>query len=61
MKLYKVAASSMTGTYSAGTFAAESKAEAIEKARKNYRNSGIGRSLNDVGAFRFYVTETIEN
>ena len=55
MKEYKVMASSMTATYRAGRFVADSAAEAIEMARENYRNSQAGRTMNDIGAFRFYV------
>lgn len=55
MKVYKIGASNFYGTYDAGTFVAESEAEAIEKARERYRTSDLGRALNDTGAFRFYV------
>ena len=44
----------MRGTYNAGRFCAESIEEAIEMAREAYRNSSLGRTLKDVGAFRFY-------
>jgi hypothetical protein len=50
-----VKASSMSATYSAGVYCTDSDAEAIEQARENYRDSSLGRSLKDVGAFRFYV------
>lgn len=55
MKPYKVMASSMTATYTAGTFCADSAAEACEQARNNYRDSQLGRTLKDAGAFRFYT------
>jgi hypothetical protein len=54
---YKVMASSLTATYTAGRFVANSSAEAIEMARESYRNSDLGRRLNDVRAFRFYVVD----
>lgn len=57
MKVYSIGASSFHGTYSAGRFVADSVEEAIEKAKEQYRNSPLGRSLKDVGAFRFYVTK----
>jgi hypothetical protein len=57
--VYKIGASNFHGTYDAGSFVAESKEEAIDKARNSYRNSSTGRSLNDVGAFRFYVQESM--
>lgn len=57
MKQYKVMASSMTATYSAGIFVANSKDEAIEAAKDNYRNSSLGRQLKDVGSFRFYTVD----
>lgn len=56
-KLYRVKASSMVATYTAGTFVADSPAEACEMARDHYRDSDLGRTLKDVGAFRFYATE----
>lgn len=52
---FKVMASSMTGTYSAGRFVAESAEDACDQARADYRNSGTGRALKDAGAFRFYT------
>lgn len=55
MKEYKVMCSSMFATYSTGRFVASSAEEACQMARDNYRNSSVGRSLNDVGAFRFYT------
>ena len=55
MRVYKMGASSMSGTYTAGTFVAESEDEAQEKAREAYRNSPLGRGLKNAGAFRFYV------
>jgi hypothetical protein len=56
-KLYRVKASSMTATYTVGTFVADSPEEACEKGREDYRRSDVGRSLRDVGAFRFYANE----
>jgi len=55
MKEYKVMASSMTATYRAGRFVANSKEEAIRMAQDDYRKSELGRTLKDCGAFRFYV------
>ena len=55
MKEYKIMCSSMSATYSAGSFIASSQEEACQMARDEYRNSSLGRSLNDVGAFRFYT------
>ena len=54
-KEYKVMASSLTGTYSAGRFVAESPEDACEQARAAYRNSSLGRTMRDAGAFRFYT------
>jgi len=56
-KEYKVMASSFRGTYTAGRFVAASAADAIEAARANYRNSDLGRTMKDVGAFRFYTVD----
>lgn len=50
-----VKASSMTATYSAGIYCTDSDAEAIEQAREHYAQSSMGRTMRDVGAFRFYV------
>ena len=57
MKQYKVMASSMTATYSAGKFMAKSAHDAIEMARENYRCSQLGQTLKDVGSFRFYTVD----
>jgi len=57
MREYKVMASSMTATYSAGRFFASSPREACQKAHDHYRDSQLGRMLKDVGAFRFYVVD----
>jgi hypothetical protein len=57
MKLFTVGAANMSASYEAGRFVAESKEEAIEKARTRYATSSLGRQLNDAGAFRFYVTD----
>lgn len=55
LREYKVMASSMTATYSAGRFVAASPAEACEMARKEYCDNSLGRQLEDAGAFRFYT------
>jgi len=55
MEEYKVMASSMTGTYAAGRHIANSASEACEMARVAYRNSPLGRALQDTGAYRFYT------
>jgi hypothetical protein len=57
VKVYRVKASSMTATYTAGVYAANSPQEACEQAQEEYRRSDLGRTLRDVGAFRFYATE----
>ena len=58
MREYKVMASSLTGTYTAGRFVASSAQEACEQAEQSYRNSMLGRTMKDAGSFRFYtVTE----
>lgn len=54
MKEYKVMASSMSGTYSAGRFVAESDEHACELARNEYHKK-LGRALKDTGSFRFYT------
>jgi 1,2-phenylacetyl-CoA epoxidase PaaB subunit len=54
---YKVRASSMTATYNAGRFVASSAAEACQMARDDYARSSLGRSMNDVRAFRFYTVD----
>lgn len=51
----KVRASSMSATYNAGVFCTATDAEAIQQAREQYRDSTLGRSMKDVGAFHFYV------
>jgi hypothetical protein len=48
-------ASSMTATYRAGVFCTATDAEAVQQARERYADSGLGRLLKDVGAWRFYV------
>lgn len=50
-------ASNFYATYTAGTYVAQSPAEAVEMAKDDYRNSSSGRALKDVGAFRFYVAK----
>ena len=54
-KLYRIGASNFYGTYDAGTYVADSAAEAIEMAKADYRESTAGRTMKDVGAFHFYV------
>lgn len=61
MRQFKVMASSMIATYSAGIFTAKSKADAIEMAREEYRTSALGRQLKDVGSFRFYTVDIEES
>lgn len=51
----RVKASNFHGTYNAGVFDTDSDAEAIDQAREEYGRSGLGRTLKDAGAFRFYV------
>lgn len=55
MREYLVKASNFNATYTAGRFVADSPQDAIDQARDSYRRSPLGRSLNDVGGFRFYV------
>ena len=50
-----VKASSFSATYTAGIYCTESDAEAVEQARDAYRDSHMGRTMKDVGAFHFYV------
>lgn len=52
---YKVCASSMTATFSAGRFVAETPKQACDMARDNYAQSLTGRALKDARAFRFYT------
>lgn len=54
---YKVRASSMTASYNAGRFIANSPGEACEMARAEYARSSLGRGLKDAGAFRFYTVD----
>lgn len=51
----------MTASYNAGIWTANSAAEACEMAREDYRNSMAGRTLNDVGAFRFYTVDKFDH
>ena len=51
MKVWRVTASSMFATYSAGVYTADTREDAIEQARDHYRQSRAGRAMNDVGAF----------
>lgn len=45
----------MSATYNAGIYCTDSDGEAVEQAREKYADSPLGRSMKDVGAFRFYV------
>lgn len=54
-KLYYVGCSNFHATYNAGSYVADSPAEAIEMARQDYRDSPAGRMMGDVGAFRFWI------
>ena len=58
MKEFKVMSSNMSATYTAGKFIAETAAEAVKMARDGYRKSSLGKTLGDVGAFRFYVVDS---
>ena len=55
MKEYRVMCSSMSATYSAGRYVANTAEEACQMAREEYQNSSLGKQLKDVGAFRFYT------
>lgn len=57
MREYKVRAASMSATYNAGRFTADSAAEACRMAREDYAKSLLGRSLKDVGAFHFFTVD----
>jgi len=57
MRQYKVMASHIGGTYSAGTFCANSPQEACQQARENYAKSDLGRTLKDVRSFTFYTVD----
>ena len=57
MKEYKIMASSMTGTYTAGRHIADSPMGACEMARIAYRDSSLGQCLKDSGAYHFYVVQ----
>jgi hypothetical protein len=54
-KLWRVKAANMSATYTAGVYLADTAAEACELARDNYRDSALGRTLKDTGAFRFWA------
>ena len=58
---HHVRASSLSATYNAGRFVADSPQEAIEMAREQYQRSPLGRQMNDVRAFRFYVATPEES
>lgn len=53
----RVKASNFHGTYNAGVYDTATDAEAIDQARQDYGRSGLGRTLKDVGAFRFFVSD----
>lgn len=53
----RVKAANFHGTYNAGVFDTDTDAEAIEQARESYQRSGLGRTLKDAGAFRFFVSD----
>jgi hypothetical protein len=57
MRTYTVMATGLGGTYTAGTYQAESAEDACEAARSDYAASQAGREMRDVGAFRFWVAE----
>jgi hypothetical protein len=57
MREFKVRASSMSATYNAGRFVAESAEEACRMAREEYAKSPLGRQMKDAGAFRFYTVD----
>jgi hypothetical protein len=60
MKEYKVMASHFGGTYNAGRYVANSKQDAINQARDNYRNSSLGRTLKDCNSFTFYCVDKFD-
>ena len=60
MREFKVCASSMSATYNAGRYIAESAEEACDMAREKYRNSSLGRMARDVMAFRFYTVDQFD-
>lgn len=57
MREYKIMASSMIATYTAGRFIADSPAKAIQQAQEDYARSPLGRTMRDVGGFRFYIVD----
>jgi hypothetical protein len=57
MREFKVRASSMTGTYNAGRYIADTAAEACELARQDYARSDMGRTMKDARAFHFYTVD----
>lgn len=58
MREFYVGAANFHGTYKAGRYVAETAQDAIDQARRDYANSPLGRSLHDVGAFRFFIEES---
>mgnify|MGYP001614680694 FL=1 len=60
MKEYRVMASSMDATYTAGRFVAKSAQEACQMARDEYHRR-LGRILKDTGAFRFYTVSKFQH
>ena len=57
MREYKVMASSLGGTCTAGKYVAETAQEAIQQARAVYVKSPLGRRFKDVGGFQFYIVD----
>lgn len=58
---FLVMASNASAVYQAGRYVARSPSEAIDMAREAYRNSNIGRKLNDTASFRFWVASEGSN
>ena len=57
MKEYKVLAASLSAVYKVGRFIVTSKEDACQQARIAYIQSKAGRTLNDVGQFRFFCVD----
>jgi hypothetical protein len=53
--IWRVKASNLHATYTAGVYVTDTAQEACEQARDDYRDSPLGRACKDVGAFRFYA------
>jgi hypothetical protein len=54
--IWRVKASNLYATYTAGVYVTDTAEEACEMARNDYRDSPLGRACKDVRAFRFYAT-----